>query len=107
MPNGVFKWPDKLGYMAKIIDGNVEITSKHFKGILTFCGIVIPYNLRSEYEGTDCIRLGDKYFDKAFVEIYYTQQLKKRGYEFIADKIDELTKEMNYLKIDKSKLLKD
>jgi hypothetical protein len=101
MPNGVFRCPGNLGYMARITNGEVCVVSKKFKELFSFCGITIPYDLRGQYEDAECIRLGNKYFSKAFVEVYYTQQLKKKGYSFVADKIDELEKKLNNLEIKK------
>ncbi|MFN0065524.1 MAG: hypothetical protein ACKVOH_04725 [Chlamydiales bacterium] len=46
-------------------------------------GIPIPHGIRGEYEGKDCVRLGDETFQRAFKEIYIPTYLNAKEFVWI------------------------
>lgn len=50
---------------------------------MTFRGVTIPYALRDEYGGKSAVRIGDKEFQKAFKELYFSQVFNPQNYRWV------------------------
>lgn len=74
----VFQDARERKVIAEEVNGKLKVNNKTFEDEWKTEGIAIPHLLKKEYGGVDVIKLGEKNFTKALVEIYYKFNMNHR-----------------------------
>lgn len=57
--------------IAEETAGKLIVHNENFKNEWEISGIAIPHFMKNQYGGASVVKLGDKNFKKALVEVYY------------------------------------
>ena len=57
--------------------------NKYLEREMRLLGIPIPHGLRGVYDGADYVFLGDRSFQQAFREVYYTTSMDQNDFRWV------------------------